>query len=49
MFSPRQLLGMGVLVEELRALRPRSSTKEGEERGGAIEHLLAFAIDKFAN
>jgi adenine-specific DNA methylase len=48
-FSPRQLLGMGVLVEELRALRPSIVVKEGEERAGAIEHLLAFAIDKFAN
>lgn len=49
MFSARQLLGMGVLVEELRALRPEIVAKAGEERGGAIEHLLAFAIDKFAN
>lgn len=49
MFSARQLLGMGVLVEELRALRPAIVEKEGEERGGAIEHLLAFAIDKLTN
>ncbi len=49
MFSARQLLGMGVLVEELRAMRPAIVAKEGEERGGAIEHLLAFAIDKFLN
>jgi putative DNA methylase len=49
MFSARQLLGMGVLVEELRALRSEIVAREGEERGGAIEHLLAFAIDKFAN
>lgn len=49
MFSARQLLGMGVLVEELRALRPEIVAKEGEDRGGAIEHLLAFAIDKFLN
>lgn len=49
MFSARQLLGMGVLVEELRALRPEIVSKEGEERGAAIEHLLAFAIDKFLN
>ncbi len=49
MFSARQLLGMGVLVEELRALRPEIVAKEGEERGGAIEHLLAFVIDKFLN
>ncbi len=49
MFSPRQLLGMGVLVEELRRLRPEMVAKEGEERGAAVEHLLAFAIDKFLN
>lgn len=49
MFSARQLLGMGVLVEELRKLRPEIVVKEGEERGGALEHLLAFAIDKFLN
>jgi adenine-specific DNA methylase len=49
MFSERQLLCVGVLVEELRALRPDIIAKEGEERGAAIEHLLAFAIDKFVN
>ncbi|HET7631387.1 MAG TPA: DUF1156 domain-containing protein [Gemmatimonadaceae bacterium] len=49
MFSARQLLGMGVLVGELRALRPEIMATEGEERGAAIEHLLAFAVDKFAD
>lgn len=49
MFSERQLLGMGVLVEELRALRPAIVAKEGEERADAVEHLLAFVVDKFAN
>ena len=49
MFSPRQLLAMGVLVEELRRLRPEIIAKEGEEAGEAIVHLLAFALDKFAN
>jgi adenine-specific DNA methylase len=49
MFSARQLLGMGVLVEELRGLRAEIVKKEGEERGGAVEHLLAFAVDKFLN
>jgi adenine-specific DNA methylase len=49
MFSSRQLLGMAVLVEELRSLRPQIEAKEGEDRAGAIEHLLAFAIDKFLN
>jgi adenine-specific DNA methylase len=49
MFAPRQLLGMGVLVEELSRLRPEIIEKEGEDKGAAIEHLLAFALDKFAN
>lgn len=49
MYSPRQLLGAGVLVEELRGLRPELIAQEGEERGAAIEHLLAFGIDKFLN
>lgn len=49
MFSPRQLLAMGVMVEELRGLRVEICSKEGEERGGAVEHLLAFAVDKFLN
>lgn len=49
MFSGRQLLGIGVLVEELRRLRPEIVAKEGEDRASAIEHLLAFAIDKFCN
>jgi len=49
LFSPRQLLGFGVLVEELRALRPLILEREGEETGKAINVLLAFMIDKFAN
>ncbi len=49
MFSPRQLLTMGVLVEQLHALRPAILDAEGEEQGAAIEHLLAFALDKFLN
>ncbi|MGH7194773.1 MAG: hypothetical protein ACREJM_14735, partial [Candidatus Saccharimonadales bacterium] len=49
MFSPRQLLGLGVLTEELQALRPRIAAQEGEEIGEAITHILAFALDKFAN
>jgi adenine-specific DNA methylase len=49
MFAPRQLLAMGVLVEELRNLRPSIVDAEGSERGGAIEHLLAFGLDKFLN
>jgi len=49
MFSPRQLLAMGVMVEELRRLRPEIIAAEGEEMGLAVEHLLAFVVDKFAN
>lgn len=49
MFSPRQLLGFGVLMEELQTLRPAILAGEGEQAGEAIVHLLSFAIDKFAN
>lgn len=49
MFSPRQLLGFGVLMEELYALRPVILAEEGEEIGEAIAHLLAFVLDKLAN
>jgi putative DNA methylase len=49
MFSSRQMLGFGVMMEELQALRPTIIGKEGEEVGEAVVHLLAFAIDKFAN
>ncbi len=49
MFSSRQLLGFGVMMEELHTLRPSIIAKEGEELGEAVLHLLAFAIDKMAN
>ena len=49
MFSPRQLLGLGVLMEELQTLRPKILAEEGEEIGEAVVHLLAFAIDKLTN
>lgn len=49
MFSPRQLLGFGVLMEELQALRPTILAEDGEEMGEAVVHLLAFALDKFTN
>lgn len=49
MFSPRQLLCFGVLVEELRDLRSEIVKAEGEDPGEAIVHLQAFAIDKFTN
>ncbi len=49
MFSPRQLLAMGTLVEELKKLRPEVVKTEGKEMGEAIIHMLAFAIDKYIN
>ena len=49
LFNPRQLLAMGVLAEELQALQPDILAEEGDDVGSAVAHLLAFAIDKFAN
>ncbi len=49
LFSPRQLLCLGVLTEELRRLRPEILAAEGAEVGEAIGHMLAFVLDKFAN
>ena len=49
LFAPRQLLALGVLVEELGKLRPEIIITEGEEMGHAVEHLLALAIDKIAD
>jgi putative DNA methylase len=46
LFSPRQLLAMGVLVEELQRLRPEIIKAEGEELGEAVVHILSLAIDK---
>jgi len=49
MFSPRQLLAAGVLVEELKALRKEIVAAEGEELGEAVVHMLAMCLDKFIN
>ena len=49
LFSPRQLLALGVLVEELRELREEIVETEGEEVGEAVGHLLAVVLDKSAN
>ena len=49
MFSPRQLLGFGVLMEELHAMRPAILAEEGEDVGEAVVHLLSFVLDKLAN
>jgi adenine-specific DNA methylase len=40
---------MGVLIEELRALRPEILKVEGTELGEAVSHLLAMVLDKFGN
>lgn len=49
LFSPRQLLAHGVLVEELHCLRPDIVRTEGKEIGQAVIHLLAFVINKVTN
>jgi adenine-specific DNA methylase len=49
LFTPRQLLAAGALVEELRKLRPELLAAEGEAAGEAVLHLLALALDKFLN
>lgn len=49
LFSPRQLLTMGVLVEELQKLHQEVLDKEGKELAEPIIHLLAFVLDKFIN
>jgi adenine-specific DNA methylase len=46
MFSPRQQLTLGVAVEELGGLRKELLREADSDR---IIHILAFAIDKFAN
>ena len=49
LFTSRQLLCLGVLVEELRRLRPHILRREGEEKGEAIVTLLSLVLDKFLN
>ena len=49
MFTPRQLLCFGTLLEELAKLRQEIVSAEGEPLGEAIFHLLAFCVDKFLN
>lgn len=49
MFTPRQLLGFGVLVEELQKLRSEILEQESKELGEGIIHLLSLATDKFLN
>lgn len=49
MFSSRQLLVAGTLVEEINQLRKDVIKSEGIEHADAIIHLLSFSIDKFLN
>ncbi|SHI62975.1 DUF1156 domain-containing protein [Desulfofundulus thermosubterraneus] len=46
MFTPRQLLGHLILVEELNRLKPEILRELGEERGRAVVTYLQFLIDK---
>ncbi|KAF1085138.1 DNA methylase [Sporotomaculum syntrophicum] len=46
MFTPRQLLGHLILVEELNRLKPEILQELGEERGRAVVTYLQFMIDK---
>lgn len=49
MFTPRQLLCTGVMVEELRNVRAEVLKAESAECGEAVIHLLAIVLDKFFN
>jgi len=49
MFLPRQLLVLGMLVEELRTLSDEIAQAEGGDIGGGVTHLLALTLDKFLN
>jgi adenine-specific DNA methylase len=49
LFTPRQLLCFGTLVDELRSLRSEIVKVESEKLGEAILHVLAFGVDKLAN
>jgi adenine-specific DNA methylase len=46
LFTPRQLLGHGTLVEQLRLLTPQLLRELGPERGKAVVTYLQIAIDK---
>lgn len=49
LFSPRQLLCMGTLVEEVGRLRREVAEAEGDEVAKAITLLLALCVDKYAD
>lgn len=46
MFTPRQLLGHLILVEELNRLKPEILRELGKDRGRAVVTYLQFVIDK---
>lgn len=46
LFTPRQLLGHLILVEELNRLKPQILQELGDERGRAVVTYLQFMIDK---
>ena len=46
LFTPRQLLGHLILVEELNRLKPEILRELGRERGRAVVTYLQFMIDK---
>lgn len=49
LFSPRQLLVIGTLVDELNKLHIEILNSEGNDVGEKIIHLLSFSIDKLIN
>ena len=49
MYSPRQLLCFGVLMEEAKAIYRDILRDEGARVGEGVFHLLAFVLDKFTN
>lgn len=46
MFTPRQLLGHVIAVEELSRLKPQIIEELGQERGRAVVTYLQFVLDK---
>ena len=49
LFSDRQLLTLGTMVDELLKFKREILITEGEEIGEAILHILSFVIDKYAD
>jgi putative DNA methylase len=49
LFTPRQLLAAGTVVQEFRGLQAEVSRGEGQAVGNGVEALLACILDKFLN